>query len=65
MKTMDKPHVNLTESDGNVYFIIARCRKAARRDGWSAEEIGELTAKMKAGDYDHALQVVFQNFEVD
>ncbi len=65
MKTVDKPRVNLTESNGNVYCIIAACRKAARRAGWTVEEISEVTAEMKAGNYDHALQVAFQNFEVD
>jgi hypothetical protein len=63
----NKPTVELSGHDGNVYMIIGRCREAARRADpkWTQEQIKDLSAEMMSGDYDHALQTAMANFEVD
>ena len=57
-----KPFVQLSGEDGNVFFIMARCHVAAKKAGWSAEQWEAVKKEMESGDYDHALQVVMQNF---
>ena len=41
------------------------CIRAAKRAGWTPEEITEVVDEMKAGDYDHLIQVAVLNFEVE
>ena len=61
------PHVkvNLSDGDGNAFFIIGRVRKALRRAGVSNEEIELFTEEVKSGDYDHLLQTVMRTVETD
>jgi hypothetical protein len=51
----ERPKVNLTEVDGNAYSIMAHCIMAARRAGWTKEQIEALERDMKSSDYDHLL----------
>jgi hypothetical protein len=48
--------VELSDQDGNAFFIIGSVQKALRRGGVSAEEIAEFRAEAMSGDYDHVLQ---------
>jgi hypothetical protein len=64
MPTKNKPEVSLIDEDGNAFAIIGKCVKAARRAGWSAEEIETLRSDMMSGDYDHLLAVAQERFEV-
>jgi hypothetical protein len=59
-----KPEVELVGRDGNAFSIMAACSRAARKAGWTTEEIEEVTNKMKSGDYDNLLQVANQEFDV-
>ena len=61
------PHikVNLSESDGNSFFIIGRVRKALRRAGVSDEEIEAFSKEASSGDYDHVLQTAMKTVETD
>lgn len=58
-----KPFVQLSGEDGNVFFIMARCHQAAKKAKWPTERWEAVKNDMDSGDYDHALQVVMQNFE--
>lgn len=64
MTTEQKPVVRLVGRDGNAFAIMGACQKAARQAGWSAERITALLTDMRAGDYDHLLQVALTHFDV-
>jgi hypothetical protein len=59
-----RPEVVLLGQDGNAFNVLARCRRAARKAGWSAERWAAVEAEMMAGNYDHLLGVVMTHFEV-
>lgn len=61
---MDKPKVTLVGNDGNAFSILGSCAKAARKAGWSQEQIKEFTDKATSGDYDNLLMVACQYFDV-
>ena len=60
-----KPEVKLIHGDGNAYYVLARCRKAARRAGWGPAKIQTVIDEMTSGDYDHLLQTAQKYFDVD
>ena len=62
---MDKPTVQLTGEDGNVFFIIGRVGKALKRAGQSdkAEEFYKRVKETKS--YDEALQLCMEYVEVE
>ena len=59
-----KPKLQLTENDGNAFFIMGRAQKAARRAQWPQEKIDEYMNKARSGDYDNLLRVTMEYFEV-
>lgn len=59
-----KPHVKLTGTDGNAFSIMGTCFKAAKKSGWTPEQIEKVKLDMTSGDYDHLLQVVQREFRV-
>ena len=59
-----KPKLKLSNTDGNVFSILARASKAGRNAGWSAEQINTFSEDATSGDYDHALQTCMTYFEV-
>ena len=61
----DKPTIELTDTDGNVFAIMAQTRKQLRRQG--REDLGVAIVKeitKTARDYDHALRIIMQHCEV-
>ena len=64
-KSKSKPSVQLSGEDGNAFGVIARCCKAARKAGWSAEQIETFRGEAMAGDYDHLLQTCIRYFDVN
>ncbi len=48
--------VNLSNNDGNSFFIIARTAKALRRHGVAESIIDEYRDQAMCGDYDNVLQ---------
>ena len=60
----DKPTVKLIGEDGNAFFVLGRCRKAARVAGWTDERIDAVTKRMQGGDYSNLLRVALEEFEV-
>ena len=59
-----KPEVKLIGEDGNAFTILGRCQMAAKKAGWSKEQMKDLMDEMTRSDYDHLLQVAMENFEV-
>lgn len=49
--------VDLTEVEGNAHHIISALRKAARRAGWTTDEIDEMTRRLTVGDFDNLVRV--------
>jgi len=61
---MAKPELELSTGDGNVFYIIGRATRVARRAGWSEEKIRKFQKEAESGDYDNALQVCMKYFDV-
>jgi hypothetical protein len=59
-----KPKVKLIGNDGNAFAIMAACRKAGMKAGWSSEQISEMLGQMMSGDYDNLLDVACKHFDV-
>jgi hypothetical protein len=62
---MTKPLVNLVGEDGNAFSILARCRRAAKKAGWSVDQWETFKEEAMMSDYDHLLQAVMYHFEVE
>jgi hypothetical protein len=53
-----KVTLTLVGLDGNAFSLLAAFRSQARREGWKASEIEEVTEQATAGDYGHHLSVI-------
>jgi len=60
----NKPELKLSDEDGNIFFILGRAIKIARKNNWSEETIKTFLDDAKSGDYDHALQTCMKYFDV-
>ena len=60
----EKPELRLIGEDGNVFFILGKAVREARRAGWDEERIEKFKKEAMSGDYDHALQTCMEYFEV-
>ncbi len=60
-----KPEVTLTDSDGNAFMIIGKCMRAARKAGWTPEQLALVDTEFKSGDYDNVLQTAMKYFDVE
>ena len=63
MTTHKRLPVDLAEIEGNAFFIIGALRKAALRARWSAREIDDMTARLKASDFDNLVAVAMEYCE--
>lgn len=61
---MSKPKLQLTGTDGNVFSILGKARRAVRIAKWPKEKIDKFTAEATSGNYDHALQTCMKHFDV-
>ena len=59
-----KPVVKLIGQDGNAFMILGLCQRAARKAGWSKEQIDAAINEMRAGDYNHLLATAMDRFDV-
>ena len=50
--------VQLSDEDGNAFFIMGRTRRAMRDAGIPRDAIDEFSSEAMSGDYDHVLQTV-------
>jgi hypothetical protein len=63
-KMTDKPFVQLSGEDGNVFGIIGRCSKALKRAGLE-DKAKEFTTKAFASEsYDEVLRLAMEYCEV-
>jgi len=58
MEGINKPIVQLSGEDGNIFSIVGRCRRALKLAGQSkqADEMSKKVTAVKS--YDEALQIV-------
>ena len=64
MEKNDKPRVKLVGEDGNAFAILARCRRAARKAGWTQEKIKEFMDAATSSNYEFLLRTCTEHFDV-
>ena len=60
-----KPKLQLTNMDGNSFFILGRARRVAKEAGWSEERVAKFVKEAMASNYDHLLQTCMKYFDVE
>ena len=65
IKQHTRPRVQLTGGDGNAFYVLGLCRRAALAAGWSIEQWQRVRDEMTAGDYDHLLAMAQTYFDVE
>ena len=55
--------VQLTGKDGNIFYILGRCKNASRGK-MTNEQFEEFSKDLMSGDYNHALNTVQEYFTV-
>ena len=60
-----KPVVKLSGQDGNAFYILGACQRAAKKAGWDAEKIKSVMDEMRGGDYNNLLATAMKHFDVD
>lgn len=49
-------------SDGNAFSIVGKATRAARKAGWTQEQIKDFQSKVTSGSYDNLLATVMEHF---
>lgn len=64
---MSLPKVNfdLTSVDSNAFSLLGHFHKAAKRAGWSKDEIEKVKAEAMHGDYDHLVATLMEHCDID
>lgn len=57
--------VKLIGRDGNSFYILGACNKAARKAGWTPEQWAAFRAEATSGDYNHLLATVIRHFDIE
>jgi hypothetical protein len=60
-----KVKLNLVGLDGNAFILLAQFGRAARKQGWSQEDIKAVIEDATSGNYDHLLCVLMEHTEPD
>ena len=63
MKTKKKVRLQLVGLDGNAFVLMGAFQNAARKQGWTPEEISVVLDECKSGDYDHLIVTLMENCE--
>lgn len=58
-----KVTMNLVGLDGNAISLLTEFQRAARKQGWTSEEIQEVQEYAKNGEYNHVLRVLMAHTE--
>lgn len=53
--------LDLADSDGNAFAVMANFQRAAKREGWKSEEIDKVLTEAKNGDYNHLLGTILDH----
>jgi hypothetical protein len=56
-----KVNLQLVGLDGNAFSILGAFSSAAKRQGWSKEEIDAVTKNAMSKDYTHLLSTIAKN----
>jgi hypothetical protein len=59
----NKVKLTLVGLDGNAYSLMGAFQRAARKQGWTADEIKVVLDKCTSGDYDNLLCTLMANTE--
>ena len=59
--TPKKVELELVGLDGNAFVLMGSFQQAARRQGWTPEEIEVVMTQCQSGDYDNLLCVLMDN----
>lgn len=60
----DKPKIPDFGRDGNAFALLGQANTAAKKAGWSDDEMQSVMKEAKSGDYDHLIQTIIRHFEV-
>ena len=60
-----KPLVKIIGQNGNAFVILGCCSSAAKRAGWTKEQVDAVMGEMQNGDYDNLLCTVMKYFDVN
>ena len=60
-----RPRVKLIGRDGNSFYILGACRKAATKAGWTIERWTAFYTEATSRDYNHLLATVIRNFDIE
>jgi hypothetical protein len=55
LTTTKKVKLELVGLDSNAFSLLGAFQRQARKEGWTKEEIGEVTKEAMNGDYNHLL----------
>lgn len=55
--------MTLVGLDGNAFVLLGSFKRAARRQGWSSEEIDMVINKCKEGNYDDLICTLMAHIE--
>ena len=55
--------MQLVGTDGNAYSILGNFQRAARKQGWSKDQITKVMDEATSGDYNNMLRVIMENVE--
>ena len=58
-----KVKLELVGLNGNAFALMGAFQTAARRQGWSDDEIDAVMEDCQSGDYNHLLQTLMANTE--
>lgn len=59
-----KPKLKIIGKDGNAFAILGEARRAAKKAGWSQDEIDKMLQESMSGDYNNLLATVSKYFDV-
>ena len=63
-RTVDKTvKLRLVGLDGNAFSLLGAFAKAARREGWTKEQIDAVLHEATSDDYDHLLSTLVAHCE--
>lgn len=60
-----RPRVKLIGRDGNSFFILGACNRAATKARWTPEQWTTFHSEATSRDYNHLLATVIRNFDIE
>jgi len=63
MKTKNTVTLDISEIDGNAFYLMRAFCHQARAEGWPQEKIDEVINDASSDDYNHLIQVLLEHCE--